>query len=72
MFFFVGLSEEIATWITTAYKNVVGVGVDVASVDPGSSKDFPVHKVLSSSGLYNIENVNLSMDVPSKCIFFDR
>ncbi|KAL0881641.1 hypothetical protein ABMA27_001464 [Loxostege sticticalis] len=62
---FPGLGEEIATWITTAYKNVVGVGVDVASVDPGCSKDFPVHKVLSSSGLYNIENVNLSMDVPS-------
>ncbi|XP_028170554.1 uncharacterized protein LOC114360175 [Ostrinia furnacalis] len=61
---FPGLSEEIATWITTSYKKVVGIGVDVASVDPGSSQDYPVHKVASSAGLYNIENVNLSRDIP--------
>ncbi|RVE46288.1 hypothetical protein evm_009071 [Chilo suppressalis] len=61
---FPGLSEEVAKWITSSYKNVVGLGVDVASVDPGSSKQFPVHKITSRHGLYNIENVNLNRDIP--------
>ncbi|KAJ0177772.1 hypothetical protein K1T71_006645 [Dendrolimus kikuchii] len=61
---FPGLSAEVAEWITTSYKNVVGIGVDVASVDPGSSTDFPVHKIVSKAGLYGIENVNLHRTVP--------
>ncbi|CAH0751999.1 unnamed protein product [Diatraea saccharalis] len=61
---FPGLSGEVAEWITSAYKNIVGIGVDVASIDPGSSKDFPVHKTTSRNGLYVIENVNFSRDIP--------
>lgn len=64
----VGLSNEIAEWITTSYKNIVGVGVDVASVDPGSSEEFRVHKIFSQHGVYNIENVNLDLNrtIPGK------
>lgn len=54
----------MAEWITSSYKNVVGIGVDVASVDPGSSKRFDVHKINAKSGLYNIENVKLEKPVP--------
>ncbi|KOB51982.1 putative metal-dependent hydrolase, partial [Operophtera brumata] len=61
---FPGLPVEVAEWITTSYKNVVGVGVDVASMDPGSSTDYLVHKRLAKAGLYNMENVNLSRHVP--------
>ncbi|XP_075975852.1 kynurenine formamidase-like [Anticarsia gemmatalis] len=64
---FPSLSAEVAEWITT-YKNIVGVGVDVASVDPGQSTDFPVHKILSRAGLYNLENVNLHRPISEfKC-----
>ncbi|XP_053605217.1 isatin hydrolase-like isoform X2 [Plodia interpunctella] len=61
---FPGLSEGVAEWITTTYKTVVGIGVDVASVDTGSSKTFPVHKATSKAGLYNLENVNLNQQIP--------
>ncbi|XP_026759541.1 isatin hydrolase-like [Galleria mellonella] len=61
---FPGLSEEVVEWIISANKKVVGIGVDVASVDPGSSTNFPVHKILSTKGLYGIENVNLSRQIP--------
>ncbi|XP_059053479.1 kynurenine formamidase-like [Achroia grisella] len=61
---FPSLSDEVAEWITSAYKNVVGIGVDVASVDPGRSTDFAVHKILARSGLYSVENVNLLRRVP--------
>ncbi|KAI8437451.1 hypothetical protein MSG28_011774 [Choristoneura fumiferana] len=61
---FPGLSQEIAEWITTSYKNVVGVGVDVASLDPGSSTVFPVHQQLMAAGLFGMENVKLDTHVP--------
>lgn len=61
---FTGLSAEVAEWITTSYKNVVGIGVDVASVDPGSSTEFKVHKIMSKAGLYGMENVNLHRAIP--------
>ena len=39
-------------------RRVAGVGVDTASIDAGSSKDFIVHKILLSNGIYGIENIN--------------
>lgn len=56
----------MAEWITTSHKNIVGVGVDVASVDPGFEAEFPVHIILSKSGVYNIENVNLYREIPGE------
>ncbi|XP_068624649.1 isatin hydrolase-like [Battus philenor] len=61
---FPGLSVEVIEWITSSYKNIVGIGVDVASVDPGSSTDFSVHKIIATAGLYNIENVYFGQPVP--------
>ncbi|CAH2040489.1 unnamed protein product, partial [Iphiclides podalirius] len=61
---FPGLSAEVAEWITSSYKNVVGIGVDVASVDPGANNDFPVHKILTKAGLYMIENVHFEREIP--------
>ncbi|VVC97756.1 unnamed protein product [Leptidea sinapis] len=61
---FPGVSAEVMEWITSSYKNIVGVGVDVSSVDPGSSTSFSAHKIGAAAGLYNIENVNLNRPVP--------
>ncbi|XP_061385407.1 kynurenine formamidase-like [Danaus plexippus] len=58
------LSAEVAEWITSSYKNIIGVGVDTASVDPGSSTGFDAHKILTKSGLYMLENVKLDENVP--------
>lgn len=63
-----GLSSEVMEWITTSFKNVIGIGVDTSSVDPGASTDMPVHRLGSAAGLYNIENVNLSMSIPGECL----
>ncbi|CAK1544013.1 unnamed protein product [Leptosia nina] len=57
------LSGEVMEWITTSYKNVVGVGVDTSSIDPGSSTEFPAHRIGSAAGLYNIESINLSRPI---------
>ncbi|XP_045449341.1 isatin hydrolase-like [Melitaea cinxia] len=63
-FNFPGMSEEVAEWITSSHKNVVGIGVDTASVDKGSATDFPVHKIFANAGLFNVENVKLDLPVP--------
>ncbi len=42
-------------------RKVSGIGIDTLSVDPGASKDFPVHHFGATQGMYNLENVaNLS------------
>ncbi|XP_045449342.1 isatin hydrolase-like [Melitaea cinxia] len=63
-FNFPGMSGEVAQWITSSYKNVVGVGVDTASVDKGSTTDFPVHKAFAQADLFMVENVKLDLPVP--------
>lgn len=64
-----GLSTEVAELITSTYKNIVGIGTDVSSVDPGATPDFAVHKQFSKAGLYNIENVNFEKKVPGAFLF---
>ena len=34
-----------------------GVGLDTLSVDPGMSRDFPVHHLLGKAGRYGLENL---------------
>ena len=40
-----------------AARGVAGVGVDTASIDVGSSRDFPVHRVLAAGDVYGLENL---------------
>lgn len=56
---FPSLSADAATLLVS--RGVVGVGVDTASIDVGSSTDFPVHKILSAAGVYGIENINANV-----------
>ncbi len=53
---FPGWSLEAVRFLAEA-RNIFGLGIDTLSVDPGPSKDFPVHKYGASRGIYNLENV---------------
>lgn len=52
---FPGLSEEAARYLVS--KKVKGVGLDTASLDPGTSHEFQAHRVLLGAHLYGLENV---------------
>lgn len=53
---FPGLSREAAEFLLTR-RAVRAVGIDTASIDPGRSRDFPVHRVLNEADVYALENV---------------
>ena len=38
-------------------RAIRGVGIDTASIDPGQSRDFPVHRLLGRADVYALENV---------------
>jgi kynurenine formamidase len=62
---FPGLSLEAARYLLE-HAHPVAVGIDTASIDYGASKDFPVHHLTMSHGLYHLENVaNLDKLPPS-------
>jgi kynurenine formamidase len=53
---FPSISPELATWIVNNRK-IKAVGVDVASVDYGQSKDFKTHQILYAENILGFENV---------------
>lgn len=53
---FPGLSNELALWLVKSRK-VKAVGIDVASIDYGQSKDFMVHRILLKENIPVFENV---------------
>lgn len=59
-----GISEEVAKWITTAYKNIVGVGVDLPNVDASNSAGQVTLKTLTSHGVYVLDHVKLDQYIP--------
>jgi kynurenine formamidase len=61
---FPGFSADAADWLI-AKRDVVGIGVDTMSIDPGSSSDFAVHVGFLGSGRYGIENLNNLDDIPA-------
>lgn len=58
---FPSLSTESALLLIT--RQVSGVGLDCASLDPGFSKNFECHRLLLGAGIYGIENVNGNIDL---------
>jgi kynurenine formamidase len=52
---FPGLARDAAEWL--AARKVDGVGIDTASLDPGTSRDFIVHRLLAAANIYGLENV---------------
>ncbi len=53
---FPSYSAEAARYLITKRK-VRGVGVDNLSIDPGNSKDFPVHHIVNAASRFGLENV---------------
>jgi kynurenine formamidase len=52
---FPGFSPEAAKLLVE--RDVVGIGIDTMSLDPGVAKDFPTHKVMLAANKYQIENL---------------
>lgn len=45
-------------------RGVYGVGVDTASIDPGTSSSFEAHQVLAAASIFNLENLTNIADLP--------
>lgn len=39
------------------HREILGIGIDTLSTDPGNSNDFPVHNLILSYGGFQIENL---------------
>ncbi len=62
---FPGFSAD-ATGFLAARRNVVGIGVDTLSLDPGNSQDFAVHFSFLPTNRYGIENLANLDAVPAR------
>ncbi len=62
---FPGFSGEATDWLN-AKRDIVGIGVDTMSLDPGNSADFAVHVSFLGSGRYGIENLANLDRIPAK------
>ena len=45
-------------------RHVGALGVDTASIDPGNSKDFPVHRIATAANVPGLENVASLGEMP--------
>jgi len=59
---FPGYSVESAKLLIE--RGVVGLGIDTLSVDYGASKNYEVHRVDLPAGLYNLENLAQTEELP--------
>jgi kynurenine formamidase len=48
---------ESAARLLVEERGVAGLGVDTASIDVGSSRDFPVHRLAAAHDVYGLENL---------------
>jgi kynurenine formamidase len=46
-------------------RGIVALGVDTASIDPGNSRDFPVHRLCGEQNVSGLENVTRLDRVPA-------
>ena len=53
---FPGYSLEAAQFLVKT-RNVVGLGIDTMSIDPGANTAFPVHHFTANESVYQLENV---------------
>lgn len=65
---FPGIHPDLATWLVKNRK-IKAVGLDVASVDYGQSKDFKTHQILYEQNIPGFENVANLERLPAKGSF---
>ena len=53
---FPSFGDDAAKWLIEE-REVHALGVDTASIDPGSSTDFPVHRVAGAANVVGLENL---------------
>ena len=53
---FPGFSKEAVSFLVNQ-RDIFGIGIDTASIDPGQSATFPAHQVLGQTNRFAIENV---------------
>jgi kynurenine formamidase len=53
---FAGFGESLARFLVED-RDIVGIGIDSGSVDPGDDSDFPVHAIVNGAGKYQLENL---------------
>lgn len=61
---FPGVSPDAARLLVD--RGVAGVGIDTASIDPGSDTGFSTHQVLAAAGLFNLENLTNLAGLPDQ------
>jgi kynurenine formamidase len=64
---FPGFSVEAAKVLLD--RKISGLGCDTLSIDPGNSKDFPVHHLVLGSEVYQLENLRDLSAVPEAGAF---
>ncbi len=62
---FPGFSADAMSYLVHN-RQVRGVGIDTASIDPGQSRNFLAHQILSTANSYAIENVAYVDQVPRR------
>lgn len=62
---FPGFGIEAVEWMLTR-RQIRGIGVDTASLDPGNSTTFDVHTRLLGADRYGLENVANLSEVPAR------
>ena len=62
---FPGFSESAAVFLVKERK-IKGVGLDTASLDPGTSQDFIAHQIFNEANVYGLENVAGLDQLPEK------
>ncbi|OQW57355.1 MAG: cyclase [Proteobacteria bacterium HN_bin10] len=62
---FPGFSAKAAEFLVKE-RAIRGVGIDTASIDPGRSSDFPVHRIVNGANAYGLENVASLDRLPPK------
>ncbi len=61
---FPGLTCDAAELLVE--RGIAGLGVDTLSVDPGDSRDFPVHKTILPAGIWQLEGLIELERVPAR------
>ena len=61
---FPGFSAEAVRFLIER-RNIRGIGIDTLSLDPGQSRDFPVHHLLGRASRYGLENLASLDELPA-------
>jgi kynurenine formamidase len=62
---FPSFGRDAAQWLVQT-REVAALGVDTASIDPGASKDFIVHRIAAAANVPGIENLTNLDQLPEK------